>query len=406
MASNAFERIRWAGVMSVALLAALACGDGNYGGPGGYAAAGGRGPSDGGLGGAGGSGADASGETGGGAAGACVIEAGPDASTVDSGGSGVSFVPSDALSCEGGSTCNGESCCTSIVVPGGTFPMGRSEVCGAADYDPGGAPTELPEHTMTVSTFALDKYEVTVGRFRRFVRAYAAGWRPAVGSGTNPNVTSGDTSWRAGWDDSGGEGVNLPATGTDAATTEATFASRLKPPTAFQTWTDAEGANENKAINCAGWYEAFAFCIWDGGRLPTEAEWEYAAAGGDQNRLYPWGSTEPDCTFANYTNNGSYCDPAGIGVVAPVGLYPPGNGRWGHMDLAGNLYEWTLDRYGPYDAAPRNNYANVSFEPNTGPPIRGGYFLHDRMTLRAAYRFGYVTAGYAIVGLRCARSAP
>lgn len=62
--------------------------------------------------------------------------------------------------------------------------------------------------------------------------------------------------------------------------------------TQVATWTDNPGAQENFPMACVEWPTAYAFCLWDGGRLPTEAEWEFAAAGGDQNRLYPWGGTE------------------------------------------------------------------------------------------------------------------
>jgi sulfatase modifying factor 1 len=91
-------------------------------------------------------------------------------------------------------------------------------------------------------------------------------------------------------------------------------------------------------MNCMSWYEASAFCIWDGGRLPTEAEWEYAAAGGDENRLYPWGAAAPTASHANYW----------AGADSPfvaVGSTPLGDGRWGHADVAGSMYEWTLDWY-------------------------------------------------------------
>jgi formylglycine-generating enzyme len=310
--------------------------------------------------------------------------------------------------------CNGESCCKSILVPGGTLPMGRgTEDCGAVGCQTGaawaGCPNgltcgvvEQPEHSMSIGTFALDKYEVTVARFRNFVNAYATGWRPTVGSGANPNVrVAGDaadngTGWRAGWDDSAAAHANLAAGLSD-------FQTKLKCQSGAQTWTDSASANEDKAINCVNWYEAFAFCIWDGGRLPTEAEWEYAATGGDQNRLYPWGSNAPDCTYANFYNSGSACA-GGTGAVLAVGSTPKGDGRWLHSDLAGNVWEWTLDWSGTYLTSQTDNFANTSS--GSSRANRGGGYMWPATFLRAADRGAAQPTGrYYDFGLRCSRTA-
>jgi formylglycine-generating enzyme required for sulfatase activity len=268
---------------------------------------------------------------------------------------------------------------------------------GASDYYPGGYPDEVPEFSSTVSSFALDKYEVTVGRFRKFVEAYVgngvdggAATVPAEGAGANPNIPG--SGWQSAWNG------YLPAT-------QAAFKDTLNCNATFQTWTDTAASNENLPIDCVQWYEAFAFCIWDGGRLPTESEWEYTAAGGAENRLYPWGSTTPDCTYANSQMgtypNWYYC-PGGVFPDLPVavGSKPKGDGRWGHADLAGNVLEFALDAWpSTYTKAAVTNYANLSGEFRA---LRGEG--QGAEGLRAAYRaFGgpdYSTWG---VGLRCAR---
>jgi formylglycine-generating enzyme len=310
--------------------------------------------------------------------------------------------------------CNGESCCVSINVPGGTFPQGRrTENCGPSGCQtttgnegcPNGMtcdPSEQPEHSMTVSSFALDKYAVTVGRFRKFVAAYDGGWRPAVGSGKNPNVSVGDTSWQTGWDDSASAGTNLPKPGGFQTN------SHLRCSAVSQTWTDSTGGNENVAINCANWYEAFAFCIWDGGRLATESEWEYAAAGGSENRLYPWGSAEPDCTYANFATvaGTTYCATGLYGSVVAVGSTSKGNGKWGHADLAGNVFGFVLDWGGSYNTSQSKDYANLS-QSSLGfvRVSRGGGCSGSAGSLRATNRGLEVPSEhFGDQGVRCARA--
>lgn len=325
--------------------------------------------------------------------------------------------PSCALPDGGVLRCNGESCCRSIVVPGGTFAMGRgTEDCGRGGCQTGasmnGCPNdgyscdegELPEHPMRIAAFALDRYEVTVGRFRKFVDAYSNGWRPEVGQGVNGNVTSGDTSWQTGWDDSGspppvpGPPAKLPASAS-------LMKSMLGPACNGErsSWTESTGEREAEAINCVNWYEAFAFCIWDGGRLPTEAEWEYVAAGGDRNWLYPWGATPPDCSLLQWGGVG-----CGDVQVARVGGHTAGNARWGHADLAGNLREWVLDHSGTYTVSQADNYANTE----------GSYIM--RVTRSSSFADNSLSATRVVwrshgehpsthddtIGLRCARAAP
>src|SRR5262249_17005966 len=152
----------------------------------------------------------------------------------------------------------------------------------------------------------------------------------------------------------------------------------------LQSWTDAVAGNENLPINCITWYEAFAFCQWDGGFLPTEAEWNYAATGGGGQRGFPWAvrpnSLVIDCTPAHYYS-GTYCN-LPDGTVNQVGASPQGGGRWGHADLGGNVYEWTIDSDTSSYINPCNDCAALST--TSGRLHHGGGFWSDAPSTRAA----------------------
>jgi len=222
-----------------------------------------------------------------------------------------------------------ESCCISLDVAGGTYNR---------TYRNGGSGPTGQADPATVSSFRLDKYLVTVGRYRQFAAAWSGGWMPAAGAGKHAYLSGGGLAATAG-------GVE---TGWSTS-----FATNVRPTTSsltggsycdgtYATWTaSATGGRENFPINCVNWYEAYAFCIWDAGFLPSEAEWEYAAAGGSEQRQYPWGTTAPG-TMNQYAIYGAYYTANATGL-APVGTAAMGAGKWGQLDLAGEIWEWNLD---------------------------------------------------------------
>ncbi len=267
-------------------------------------------------------------------------------------------------------------CCTSTLVPCGTYYR---------SYD-GNTYTDK-NNPATVSDFRLETFEVTVGRFRKFVDQYI-GTAPADGAGAHPLIAA--SGWQSpGWDS------DLPASKT-------ALKSVLKCNPSYQTWTDGASGDETLPINCVNWFEAFAFCIWDGGRLPTEAEWNYAAAGGSEQREYPWGSGV-DSSYAVYDCMGDNVSGCTFADTLPVGSKSPkGDGRWGQSDLAGSMWEWTLDWYAGH-VNPRNDCANLTTASNR--VVRGGSWYDSAANLRAAYRVGGSGHSYN-VGFRCARSAP
>jgi len=242
-------------------------------------------------------------------------------------------------SCEGlakncGASAN-DDCCSSLPVPGGSFFRGYD---GVTDGDTSEA------YPATVTNFRLDRYEVTVGRFRKFIRAWNTGWRPAIGAGKHAHLNGGQgltdsartTTYELGWDSSFTSSVSL-------ADVDLSCGGGAGPVT----WTPTVGSNENRPMNCVNWYEAFAFCIWDGGFLPSEEEWNYAASGGSDQRVYPWStpanSTTIDCSYANFGGANfptSACVAPGTGTSNNVGSESPnGDGRYGQTDLAGNVWE-------------------------------------------------------------------
>jgi len=253
--------------------------------------------------------------------------------------------PSCAPGGPGMTTCpagtGSESCCTSIDVAGGkyyrTYSFGVNNGGLTDEKDPA-----------TISGFRLDKYLVTVGRFRQFASAVlppdgGAGWLPAEHSGIHTHlnggrglVSAGATSSDGGvaYEDGWWEGWNTTEH-IDPTTTE------LQCDRTSATWTDTPGSYENLPINCVTWYEAYAFCIWDGGFLPSDAELEYAAAGGSLQNSSPWGSNR-DITENQYAIIGSLYQ-GNPTFLAPVGTASLGAGRWGQLDLAGEVTEWDLD---------------------------------------------------------------
>jgi formylglycine-generating enzyme required for sulfatase activity len=251
-----------------------------------------------------------------------------------------------------------------------------------------------------VSGFRLDKYLVTVGRFRQFVLAWKGGWLPAAGSGKHTHLNEGN-----GLSATGG-GYEPGWVASDDANVTPTDAN-LTCKDSFDTWTSTAGTHEDLPINCVTWQEAYAFCIWDGGFLPSEAEWEYAAAGGAEQRAYPWGPTDPgkDNQYAvdacYFPSGAGTC--VGVANIAPVGTATAGAGRWGQLDLAGDLWEWTADSYAPDYVDPCADCAHLAAA--IFRVFRGGNFNSGTSYLRPPYRFYYPPTfrDYG-VGLRCARS--
>lgn len=305
-----------------------------------------------------------------------------------------------------------ESCCTSLLVSGGKFNRTYNTAGATSGPPDGGWPDEA--NPATVSDFRLDKYPVTYGRFKQFFAAVGGGWTPPAGSGKHTHLNGGlglntfpvlsaALDYERGWDPSW--------SGT---------LSSLAPPAAGSGCVGSAAGEEPLPVNCVDWYTAYGFCIWDGGFLPSDAEWQYAAAGGSEERVFPWGSADPgtmneyavyDCYYGDGGNrNDAGCNVVTgaipVTVLAPVGAAPRGAGRWGQLDLAGELIQWTLDDQGLYaNPCTDCSYLNISTTLRAG---RGGAFNAPLSWMVQAqlptYDFQHSPDLALELGIRCART--
>jgi serine/threonine-protein kinase len=255
-----------------------------------------------------------------------------------------------------------------VFVPAGSFVMGSDA----------GAANEQPSHDVTLDAFWLDRTEVTNAQFAAFVADTGYVTAAERAGGGNTATASGPTF-----------------------TAGADWRHPLGPDSSL------DGRDEHPVV-LVTWHDAAAFCAWAGGRLPSEAEWEYAARGA-AGLVYPWGN-EFDGPRLNTCDHSCPLPQAdtsfddSFNFTAPAGSFRDGASWVGILDMSGNAWEWVNDWYAA-DA-----YATSPAENPTGPPtgdarvLRGGAWSAGRDNARASFRSFAPPEGRGnSVGFRCAQ---
>ena len=197
-----------------------------------------------------------------------------------------------------------------------------------------------------------------------------------------------------------------------------------EPDQCFSHYNWGVAGREDHPVNCVEWFQAVDFCTWVGCRLPSEAEWEYAARGGGQDITYPWGDDPASCTYAVMNEGGGggvEVHGCGENRTWAVCSKPAGNTAQGLCDMAGNVFEWVQDWYhGSYDCdANPDAYdcGSGGIAPSDGSAweipssehrvMRGGAFYSHAIHLIASFRTYYAPSERSgSIGFRCARDAP
>ncbi|MBK8985383.1 MAG: SUMF1/EgtB/PvdO family nonheme iron enzyme [Chloroflexi bacterium] len=257
-----------------------------------------------------------------------------------------------------------------LYITGNTFLMG-----GLAN-DPDKRDNELPLHKVSVPDFYLDAYEVSVQQYASFLNAIG-GYKGKCGDGRHDCVATGfETSF----------------------TMLLNNVSFYEPKAGFASYP----------INWVSWYGANDYCQWVNARLPSEAEWEYAARSVN-GRLFPWGDTQPTRQLALFGINPRITDY--FQALKPVNAYPDGVSLFGAYNMGGSMWEWVADWYTPnYLAAPADGSAFLQ-DLSGQKVIRGGGWTSPAGDLRTARRVGLPPVVnidensllYWSVGFRCAR---
>jgi len=237
-------------------------------------------------------------------------------------------------------------------IPAGTFTMGspKSEA-GRSD--------EETQHQVTLSTFKMSKYEITVGQYKAFVDATGYVTNADEGTGFKGSAIL------------IGRRVKLKK----GSNWKCDMKGNLRPETEY-----------NHPVIHVSWYDAKAFAEWMGCRLPTEAEWEYACRAGTTTPFNT--GTNLTTSQANYNGNYPYNENAKGEYrekTLPVGSFSPN--AWGLYDMHGNVWEWCSDYYADYSAEAQTNPKGPSLQP--GRLIRGAGWSGSAQFCRSAHRLAF-----------------